>query len=190
MFFLLFLVLFVVVSILAELEWFIGAGLVVVVGVIGVHYLHFADVFAFVRDNAVYLGIGAVVYAVVGVLWAPAKWALFLVAFRDHIHEIRDQFASANGLSPNGLDFHEAFKEHLVNYYPRFFRGNYVSRKPRVIDNKGRIIAWMTLWPWSMFGTFLNDVVRKFFEHVFNRMKGMLQSMTDRILKDVRVLSD
>lgn len=46
-----------------------------------------------------------------------------------------------------------------------------------VEDNKGRIVSWMTYWPWSMVWTLLNDPIRKLMQHIFYAMRGMLKKI-------------
>lgn len=43
-----------------------------------------------------------------------------------------------------------------------------------VEKNKGRIISWMTYWPWSMLWTLLNDPIRRIMKHIYYAIRGLL----------------
>jgi len=56
---------------------------------------------------------------------------------------------------------------------------------PQVRNHKGRIIAWMSYWPWSLFWTLLNDPIRRLFRRIYYQIKNVLQSISDRVYKDI-----
>jgi len=86
------------------------------------------------------------------------------------------------------------WREHVNEYdeecrrpYPNRSVPDYKKRitKPLVRNHKGRVIAWMSYWPWSLFWTILNDPIRRLMRRIYYRIKGILQGISDRVFKDI-----
>lgn len=58
---------------------------------------------------------------------------------------------------------------------------------PTASDNKGRLIAWMTYWPFSAVWTIINDPIKRFFKFLFGRLENVFQKMSDRMFADVKI---
>jgi hypothetical protein len=58
------------------------------------------------------------------------------------------------------------------------------SLKVSVSNNKGRIIAWTTYWPFSAFWTILDQPVKRFFNMVFKKFENTYNSILNNIYKD------
>lgn len=58
-------------------------------------------------------------------------------------------------------------------------------KKPLVSRNKGKIIGWMTYWPWSGLWMLINDPIRRIFRYLYEHISGLLQRMSDRIFADI-----
>jgi len=56
---------------------------------------------------------------------------------------------------------------------------------PLVRNHKGRIIAWMSYWPWSLFWTILNDPIRRLFRRIYYKIKSFLQGISEKVFKDI-----
>ena len=50
---------------------------------------------------------------------------------------------------------------------------------PKVSDNKGKIISWMTYWPMSAAWTIINDPFRR----IYFRIEKVYQKISDRVFK-------
>lgn len=48
-------------------------------------------------------------------------------------------------------------------------------------DNKGRIIAWMTYWPWSLVWHVIDDFVRRIFRRLYQCITSILDGITKRV---------
>lgn len=48
-------------------------------------------------------------------------------------------------------------------------------------DNKGRIISWMTYWPWSLVWHVLNDFFRRIFRRMYQCITAVLDGITKRV---------
>ncbi len=159
------LVVFAVLALLTETERFGWASVAVAGSVALAQWMHWADIWGFLKANvlvsALYLGG----YVVAGVVWSFVKWFSFLMRFRDVLKEVK----------VHGSD----------HYGARTYRGVSLERKPAAAESKGKITAWMIFWPFSVVGTVLNDPVKRLFTFLFGRFKHLYQRMADRVFKDV-----
>jgi len=78
-----------------------------------------------------------------------------------------------------------AIKELWRKYLDNEYYGSRRLRKPLVSRNKGRIVAWMTYWPWSGLWTLINDPVRRTFRFLYRRISTTLQRMSDKMFADI-----
>jgi hypothetical protein len=72
--------------------------------------------------------------------------------------------------------------------WQRYVKNTYYGygiTKPLVRDNKSRIMGWMMYWPWSGLWTLINDPIRRAFRIAYRNIQGLLQSISDRIYKDI-----
>lgn len=193
-----FVLLAILETILTEVEHFGWATLVLIVSVAGAitgaQFLHL-DVLGWFATHGVETILYVAVYVGVGLLWSFGKWFFFLRQFRDKFRNYKVQFLEARGYDPN---FYTQVPEALLpdfylflnrqESYSHMFRNNPLSKKPRAINNKSRIVSWMSLWPFSLVGTLLNDPVRRLFDAIFSWVKGLYQKMVDVMFsKDVEL---
>jgi len=57
---------------------------------------------------------------------------------------------------------------------------------PSVVDEKPRIMAWMIWWPLSAAWTIVDDPVRRLFQHIYHRIAGRLQAVSNRAFQDLK----
>jgi len=76
----------------------------------------------------------------------------------------------------DGKKIYNAFVESEVEY-KEFY-------KPVAASNKGRIVAWICYWPWSLVATIVNDPIRRLVEWIFRFLKETYQKMSDKIFAD------
>lgn len=196
-FFVVLLCLAVAATVLTEVERFGWATFLLIVGVGIAQLFHVADLFGWVKTHGVETVIYTLVYVGVGVVWSFVKWFSFLMAFRDKFRQYKASFLSGltPPLNPEG-QVPENMLEDFRNYLNRqeqysrrgAFADNLLSARPRAVNNKARIVSWMSLWPCSFIGTVLNDPVRRLFNLLFSWFKGLYQKMSDAIFaKDVEL---
>ena len=187
----------VAATVLTEVERFGWATFLLIVGVAVAQLFHVADLFGWVKTHGVETVIYTLVYVGVGVAWSFVKWFSFLMAFRDKFRQYKASFLSGltPPLNPEG-QVPENMLEDFRNYLNRqeqysrrgAFADNLLSARPRAVNNKARIVSWMSLWPCSFIGTVLNDPVRRLFNLLFSWFKGLYQKMSDAIFaKDVEL---
>lgn len=178
-------VFFVVATILMEVEHFGFATLTLVATLIGLQCFHLLDVLSYVVHHTVETLMYTAGYLLAGIIWSFVKWFSFLMRFRDRYRECRNTFFKDNNLqvgTPLSPEMASALNTYLArqDYYGEF-RGNPLTAKPKAVKNKSRIVAWMSLWPFSVIGTLLNDPVKRLFKFLFNSFKALYQQMADRV---------
>ena len=151
-----------------------------------------------VFQNPLYFGLGVLGYLTVGVGWGIGKWWIYVrdCAIR-HRRKRREWLGrhGKTGAPQDGLDvaecrealrtgvltgeIKEAWQKHVRDYWE--------ITKPMASRCKGKIVAWMTYWPWSALWTLINDPVRRFFSWAYGQLSGMLQGISDRAFKDIEM---
>lgn len=159
------LLVFSVLSLLTETERFGWASLTAVASVAVAQWMHWADIWGLIRENALVSALYVGGYVASGVAWSFVKWFSFLMRFRDVLKEVKVKGSDHYGASS--------------------YRGVSLLKRPAAAESKGKITAWMIFWPFSAVGTVLNDPVRRLFAFLFGRFKHLYQRMSDRVFKDV-----
>ncbi len=156
------LIIIAFVTIATEIEWFGWSTLTLIGSVIAAHYLHVFELIPYVKTHLLNSIIYTICYIGIGIFWSFPKWFFFLRNERDKTREyLNEQQESSYGwANPPKINI------------------------PQASDNKGKIIAWMIYWPFSLVGTLLNDPVRKLFNLIFDQFKNLYQKMADSIFKE------
>jgi hypothetical protein len=157
---------------------------------------------------------GLLLYFVIGTLWGIIKWYLFVTNIKERYLEKKADFINraAQKIKDGnfkGSDFPTMEEAHLDDWKETIKTGKFVGQalvnwracvkqyekdyynknrritKPLALDNKSRILSWMTYWPWSALWTLLNDPVRRLMRRIYYRIKGILQGISDKIFKDI-----
>ena len=137
---------------------------------------------AWVRAHAVGFCVGLGVYLAVGTVFAVFKWWRFVGRLRDKYDEAKAQYLQSRGLSgPNiPVEHRERWRNH-VRQYVSDLRGQF---PPQAREYKGKIVSWMTYWPWNLLWTLINDPIRRLFKAIFQAIQGTLQGISDRAFQD------
>lgn len=175
-----FFVLFVVLTILVEVEWYGWAVLeVILFGIAAaccVKFGWFALTLPHVSITDVLLY--SAVYVGAGIVWSFAKWATYLFKYRGQLRAAVADFKSRNKLPANApLGDDDATKLTETLSYD-------LRHRPTAAQNKARIVAWMSFWPCSLIGFVLNDPVKRLFNFVFNALKNSYQQVANAIVSD------
>lgn len=161
--------------ILTELEHFGAATITLVASVVAMNYFDVLNVMGFVKSNSESVTIYTAVYFVAGIVWSFIKWFSYLYGFRDRYREAKEKFKST--FSGGNLD--EAFRDYLNRVDQRD-----LLVRPSETNNKGRIIAWISLWPFSIIGTILNDLVRRICTRIYNYYKALYQRVVKYVFRN------
>lgn len=153
------------------------------------------------------------VYLIIGVVWSFIKWFSYLVKYREDWQKAKNADADNKKLwielkkedLVSGLSFNQNVRYKNRNEdnlfappsndeeWEQYYKANYPSyeklsrkfKKPLASANKARITAWMAFWIFSMFGTIINDPIRRLFNFAFSSLKELYQKMSDKIFKDM-----
>lgn len=198
------------IALMTEVENFGWATLTLIAAVLGVHFLHLLDIVTFVKGHALETGIGVGAYLVVGIVWSFIKWFSYLHNFKDKFLDAKREFLVEHNL-PSDTSLTEEFLEDFEDKSEKKYAEEYAeyqantsrdhfskftspSRKhiyfdksllqrPLAVHNKNKIVAWMSLWPFSMVGTLINDPVRRMFTFLFNQLRATYQRISDHVFR-------
>lgn len=131
-----------------------------------------------VRSNPVEAGIAGASYFLLGAVWSVGKWWFYVKDLYSQYQEARAKFMQDHGKNAN-----ELMGDTLKDMWKKSYSSMHLS-KPKIREHKGRIMVWMTYWPWSMVWTVVNDPVKKIFAAIFKELQGLYQKIADSVYKD------
>lgn len=143
-------------------------GVVIYALILGTIVLGFggvASASAFISENMLLLLGSIPVYLLIGSAWGIFKWKLLCVAkateIKDKISQVGEQEAA----------LHYCNYGHLV---PDLLACNFRSLAPQAGKSKARITNWIAFWPSSALWFMIHEPI----EHIYNQLRGMLQSIS------------
>ncbi len=102
--------------------------------------------------------------------------------------DLLEEFLTQKGLGATKtvpVNLREEWKKYIESRWPRSFAyyddGTFMLKRPKLSNHKGRIMAWIAYWPFSMAYTLLNDPVRKIVRLIYHRMQGVYESISARV---------
>jgi hypothetical protein len=138
-------------------------------------------------------------YVGIGLTWSTFKWYMKLKSTLTAFKVVRDEYLRNNKL-PQGffstpvsdesdLDVKRYHKDFAYKVFNKFPIGSSVSNakeardavKPKIWDNKAKVVAWGVYWPTSALWFLFNDFIREIIETIYNMVSGRLQAMADRM---------
>lgn len=167
------------------IEWGKGrwATLSFVVTLLALHFLGDWNVPGYLREHPLILLGGAAGYFGLGTLWGVVKWWLYVRDQRAQYDELRADFChefKVEGAIPERLQ--SRWQERLQTAARR---GRRIEIRPKARQHKGRILTWMSYWPWSLAWTALNDPIHKAFRTIYYHMHDYLQEISDNAFRGV-----
>lgn len=157
------LALYVLCCVLTQTEHWFWTTVVIISACVGAQFLHVADLWGFVRHQAGLTALYALGYLVLGVVWSFVKWLSFLLGFR----RVRQRE-----------------RERSAFWQSAYYRGGPLGQTPKAADNKGRIVGWISYWPFSLVGTLFNDPLRSLVQWLFERLSSSYQRVADYVFRD------
>ena len=143
-----------------------------------------ADIIGYVTSNPLNILACVGAFFILGAVWGVIKWWIYCRDQLEAYNEFRNEFLSRKGLNDTSKvppefrrEFKEAVERHNSN---RYGKDNKIG-VPKVSDNKGRIMRWMTFWPVSMIWSLINDFVKRTFRVIYYKIAGFLQSIADKM---------
>lgn len=147
------------------------------------YFLGDVNIFGFIVHHPITMVLGAIVYFAAGTAWSVAKWWLFVRDMRGRYDDLRADFCHEHGVDgPIPERLQGLWLERLDNAARR---GRRIEVRPRARQHRGRIVTWMTFWPWSTVWTLLNDPVRQAFSLIYRHMHDYLQEISNKAFQGV-----
>jgi len=142
--------------------------------------LHFGNdkqLFPYLANHPLVTGGCVLGYFIVGALWGVIKWWFFVRNERAKYDLAFAKFQKRPKKKAT-TDFEK--ERDSWNYWVSHGRYDDISfeYKPEPSRFKGRILIWMTYWPWSMLWTVINDPVRKAFKAIYYRIASGLEKIS------------
>ena len=120
-----------------------------------------------------------VYYFVGGAVWSVVKWYFHGLNVRDKYREVKERFFDNHGIAGTKVP------QKLITDWEYTVSSNFNgSVPPKALENKGKIMMWMTHWPFSFVWTVLNDPIRRIFQAIYARVAGVMQRISDHIFKN------
>jgi hypothetical protein len=145
--------------------------------------------------TTVYFSVG---YVILGLIWSFLKWNQKVAKIFKLFSSLKAKFIKENGeitaSTKDKIGTRQKFYNTL-SYKFKYSSGHSISSfddskdldyvietiTPKGIDNKAKIVSWISYWPLSLIGTLLNDPFRRFFEWVYESVSGVYDKITKRL---------
>jgi hypothetical protein len=125
------------------------------------------------------------VYVLIGCVWGAIKWYFYCKKQRKRYEEAKDDFLKSHHVTELTPELRVEWTEKLT-HQSGYERYNLVSIKaPEAKQNKEKIMNWMYLWPFSVFGTFLSDFIIRLWENIYKWMGGIYDNIAKAVWKGV-----
>lgn len=168
----------IVLFICAEQETGFGSFAVIVAGLVLMNWLGGVPVWNYMVEHYWMCLIYFFLYFLVGSVWCFIKWGFYSRNIYKLYVEYKTRFIKERGLSIGVNDpIPEDVKHHF--YFP-------YAVPPEPEDNKNRIFAWISAWPWSLVWTLIDDPIRTLLNHIYDAIKGMLRKISHYWFKDIK----
>ncbi len=169
----------------------IGATISVVVFAALLQWCGDVDLIGYVRLHPLFILSCIAGYFALGAVWGVIKWWMFCRDRLEEYEEARDEFLRSMG-QPSGTravppELRQQWKEHLRS--PDHLGRNRtvdLSKTPQVHAHKAEILRWMTFWVVSMIWSFINDLVKRVFRMIYQKLANWLQAISDKMFGGVK----
>ena len=111
-------------------------------------------------ERPIVVVFGSLGYAALGLLWSMFKWRQHLLS-----------------------DAVQASVKRTREKAERLDAEEYVNYEVDPASNRDRIVSWITLWPFSVLGYVLGDMLRNLGNWLYSLLGGVYQRMSDRHTK-------
>ena len=169
------------------------ATVTVVATVCLLHYFGGKHIFGYVAQHKLQILYFSLAYFGLGVFWGINKWWFFVRRERaryDHAYErfnVDRKSIEEHRRTKSEIPWNLAKTERLT-WADCVKAGNYDDcafiYKPNYKKHKGKLLMWMTYWPWSFLWTMMDDPVKKLFNAAIDAVRSVLDRISDRAFRD------
>jgi len=129
-------------------------------------------------------------YFVFGAAWGVWKWYLFSRKKLSAYEFEKKQWLHRKGV--NTPEVPDEFKSEWSKYllgtdewsYQSGDRIRHIQLRPLAWQNKSRIIAWMTYWPWSFVWSLFDDLIKNSFLWIQTFLSKLMESISESVFKN------
>lgn len=145
-------------------------------------------VYPTLKDHVADIPLWFGAYVVAGVPWAFVKWWLYVTKARQrlmvwletHIIPVEDNYTGKPAeYHQDVMRFRDSVPSPVV-----FDKGTRKFRVP-ASEHKGQITTWLALWPFSIVGTILDDLLVRLWETIYNFLRSSFQRVSDAVFADI-----
>ena len=175
---------FIIAFFALELWWIEGqeSGIAATISlgifIVAIHFFSDFALFSWIGAHPWHIlgGVGA--YFVAGSIWGFAKWFLYLKEKAQDYQEARMNFLRSHDVK--NITMQTAIPEEFRDQWNKSYEARSL-RRPVAVQNKSRIIMWMSYWPWSALWTLVRDP----FRHIYQAFAEKLENMSSKIFGDI-----
>ena len=123
----------------------------------------------------------ASLYVLAGAAWGAIKWYLYCKKKRARYDVAKNEFLRSRKATELTGVLRLEWTEKLRNL-DRYDRDRGISiEPPSASKNKEKIMNWMYLWPFSIFGTFFSDFIIKLWDNIYKWMGGIYDNISKSV---------
>ena len=136
-------------------------------------------------------GVG--LYFLIGAFWGCGlKWYFFCTNKKEKYNDLKRNWLRQKGF-PDAKTVPDKLRVDWASHLKMdgtFYRAGgstpgTIQVRQKYWDHKARVLRWMTYWPWSMFWSLLDDVVRNVFRHLQRFFSGVMDRISNFVFRDV-----
>jgi len=161
-------------------------------------WLLFGNLWPLMLEHPWHFVLYPIAWVVLGMLWSFPRWIIFLKRVLKEYNAAHAAYL--NGVSRNYVNDHYVDNPNTEDGWVKNgsyrFINNYGMKwsedkpphiqPPSFAPNRKRLVAWVTLWPWSFVWTFASEVVMKGIRHVVNMFGGTYQRLSAWVFSGVK----
>jgi hypothetical protein len=154
------------------------------------HYFGGKQVFPWIAAHKLHTFYYVLAYFGLGTFWGINKWWFFVRRQRELYDEAHRLFLAdrkkADEMKKYGVEQlpHRLIEALDSDWHDHVGFGHYNAihfiYKPSYRRHKGKIMMWMTYWPWSFTWTMINDPIKKLFNAIIDSLRGLFTRISDR----------
>lgn len=141
--------------------------------------------FEWIATHPLHVAGSIVGYFVLGAGWSLVKWWLFVGKRKEVYDDLKFNWLKSQGIKAT-LVPEELRKDWVKRVRDEFGWGSNKNYQiPQAREFKGRIMTWMAYWPWSVFWSIFDDIIRKIFSAIYAELASTFQRISSRLYGDV-----
>lgn len=146
-------------------------------------YLGKVNVFSYVFYDPLRTFLFVLGYFVIGVIWSFIKWWLKVNEVAERYKEEKSKFFKEHQAKNSAVPEKYQKSDDVIERWQLQYKEE--IKKPVASENKEKISVWIVYWPFSLFWSLINDIVKRIVEQFVIRFQKVYQSISDRAFKDL-----